>query len=551
MTETPPPLPDGGLLSVAFTESFNLATAATTYYSADGGVTWETIAEAPLGDRINVGSGYRITARDRDRYAITYGGRRVTTVTTDGGRTFRTTEPGANDPDIVWVGEQELLAFSETLVARSTDGGATWTELRDFYQRPLRGGNGHVSDGRGGLLFHAGGQVYRIALTGGAATLLRGFPGQVIANRDLVPVDDDVAYVSSDAGLYRTGDGGASWTPLEGDAALFRPLLGSPAGLWGFQTQNRDLYLSTDGGQTWSFNFDLPTSGFNPIQAMFRAGDTGLVVQLSGGTFVSYDDGATWTQREATGVRASDGLDYVGAASAGTWIYQNGQGNSLTFQVTQDSGRTFTSPGTFGNQQRGAGAAAAEGRLFATRSFFSDDGFATTESFADSTGFEDVNLRDVWFRNRRHGAYHDGDGQRGYTTFDGGRTWQRDNAMVPRAITFRDTATALAYDPVKGLFRFSDAPAWPEVRLPRGGVSSVRGAAFAKTVRAFPNPVAAGGTLCMGGGLEQAAAGLYDIAGRRQATVDVRRGCVDVPATLAAGLYVLRLQEGVARVVVR
>ena len=557
----------GGILAVELVGSFGLGTAASTYYSADAGRTWDTVATAaPWGDRINFSSGYSVAVRGRDRYAIRFQGRRDIVVTTDGGRTFATADPGVSQVgSLFWASETDLVAAGTVGVAVSIDGGATWRDADTYFTGAAGGPGLGTADGAGGLLLAYGAAVYRAPAGGGPVTALRRVPGSLAQFPEVVCVDSSLSYAYGGGELYRSRDAGATWSLIEGDPATYRPLVGSPAGAWAVRTTDRDLYRSTDGGDTWTLAFDLPTSGVNPVQAMFRAGESGLVVQLSSGTFVSYDDGATWTQRDAAGVRASDGIDYAGAADAGTWVYQFGQGNSLVYYVTRDSGATFTSPGTFGNQQRGAGAAAAEGRLFATRSFFSDDGFATTQSFADSTGFEDVNLRDVWFRNRRHGAYHDGDGQRGYTTFDGGRTWQRDDAMVPRAIDFRDTSTAIALDPVRGLFRFADGAPWREERLRTPGTSAVSASASAKTVRAFPNPVRAGGTVCFTGvnlrfgeslpqtGRDAGAPNVtvYALDGRRVGEAQAGAGCVRLPAALPEGVYHLRIgRAGVARVVV-
>ena len=555
-------VPDGqgGILAVEISGSFGLGDASSTYFSDDAGRTWDTVAtRAPWGDRINFGSGYTVAVRSRDRYAISFTGRRDIVVTTDGGRTFATVDPGVSSVSaLTWSSDTDLLAVGNT-AAVSRDAGSTWERDDDYFTGAPGGPTAAVRTGDGDLLLAFGAAVYRGPEGGGAATLLRSVPANLAQGAELVCADSTLLYAYSGADLYRSDDAGVNWTLVEGDAAEYRPLLGSPAGVWAVRTSDRDLYLSTDRGETWTLAYDLPTSGFNPVQSMFRAGETGLVVQLSSGTFVSYDDGATWAPRDATGARASDGLDYAGAAGEGTWIYQNGQGNTTAYYVTRDSGTTFTSPGTFGNQQRGAGAAAVSGRLFATPGSYSDDGGITWLSYSDSTGFEFPSLRDVWFRNRRHGAFHDGDGQRGLTTFDGGRTWQRDASMVPRVIDFRDTSTALAFDPTKGLFRFADGAPWGETRLPSAGISSATEEAFAKTVRVFPNPVARGGSLCLGEfdgsprmrSPENQHASLIAVDGRRAANLVLRGACVRLPENLNAGVYLLRVdRSGIARVVV-
>ena len=62
---------------------------------------------------------------------------------------------------------------------------------------------------------------------------------------------DDVIDAATDAGIYRSLDGGASWSLFEGTPP-------SDPSLW--MSRGRDLYHSVDGGRTWDFEATLPAA---------------------------------------------------------------------------------------------------------------------------------------------------------------------------------------------------------------------------------------------------------------------------------------------------
>ena len=107
------------------------------------------------------------------------------------------------------------------------------------------------------------------------------------------------------------------------------------------------------------------------------------------------------------------------------------------------------------------------------------------------------------------------------------------------------------------LYRFRFPTDTPVRTLVTAGTSSVRdaGGAFAKTLRAWPNPVHAGGVLRLegtGAGGSRAAR-LYGADGRYVGALTAEGGgaAVRLPAGLAPGVYVLHVGRAVARVVVR
>ncbi len=196
------------------------------------------------------------------------------------------------NPDIVWVGtgEQNSVRSSQfgDGVHRSDDGGATWRHMGLT-------GSRHV----GRILIH--------------------------------PDDPDIVYVAAlgslwgpneERGLYRTSDGGETWT------RLLRPSTytgvvevqmhpGNPELLFAatFQRERRmwsmvgggdegGLYRSDDGGDTWSrVGGGFPTSAVGRVGVTFCSGDPDTMyataVGPDGGTFRSTDGGRSWERRNA------------------------------------------------------------------------------------------------------------------------------------------------------------------------------------------------------------------------------------------------------------
>ena len=197
-----------------------------------------------------------------------------------------------SDPDVVWVGTGEQNSVrSSSLgdgVYRSEDGGVTWRHMG------LEGSR-HV----GRILVH--------------------------------PHDPDVVFVAAmgslwgpnpERGLFRTTDGGGSWTKVLGISDLtgvveIRMDPRSPDTLFAatFQRERRQwsmlgggdesgLYRSDDGGYSWrEVRGGFPTGPLGRIGIAFchSAPDTmyASAVGPEGGIFRSEDAGATWERRNS------------------------------------------------------------------------------------------------------------------------------------------------------------------------------------------------------------------------------------------------------------
>ncbi len=252
------------------------------------------------------------------------------------------------DPDVIWVGTGEAANRNSSGwgdgVWRTTDGGDTWDHL------------------------------------GLADT-------HHIAEIALHPTDPDVAYVASpghlwgydgDRGLFKTVNGGASWTRLGGGLPedsktgcteiIMQP--GNPEVLYaGFYHRLRQpatmvsggeqggLYKSTDGGATWRQLTNGLPAATGMIDVAIRHGDPRMVVAAieadqniafdgdrhasenppGPGIYISRDAGETWTYALRTNVRPF----YHGQVEVDPTdpdrIYSVGR----EFKVTKDGGETW------------------------------------------------------------------------------------------------------------------------------------------------------------------------------------------------------------------
>ncbi len=211
----------------------------------------------------------------------------------DTDRPFTSLVVSATDPDLVYVGTER------NGIVRSRDGGHTWERLRAG-------------------LRHSGGsypEVYDLAVAPGDGSVL------LAATSDSPgPLTGDVP--SAIAGVYRSVDGGASWTRANCglpsgsvtsvqvlDAAGRRAVVGVSAGTATFAplagtSFPGGVFLTTDGGGAWSpVQSTTSLAGFRFTQIR-RAAATGEVLTYarhpgapgqSGGFFRSTDQGASWS----------------------------------------------------------------------------------------------------------------------------------------------------------------------------------------------------------------------------------------------------------------
>ena len=180
--------------------------------------------------------------------------------TTDGGRTFRTlggiTHLDGLSVDLSDPNRRTLLAggHERSELFRSTDGGATWTNLAS----QLPAGIGFASQ----------------PLVLDAQTYLLGTLG------------------AEGAGVFRSTDGGSTWSQVSTNPVVGPPLRAQDQSIYWLIEGGRGLIRSTDNGATWTVVFGGSVLASHnlvelPDGRLAAVGRTHLVV--------SDDHGATWT----------------------------------------------------------------------------------------------------------------------------------------------------------------------------------------------------------------------------------------------------------------
>ncbi len=156
---------------------------------------------------------------------------------------------------------------------------------------------------------------------------------------------DHIIVGANTGGVWRTTDGGQSWTPL-GDyfsnlyvySVAIDP---SNSNNYIFGSNNGLIYKSTDSGATWNQLGDVGTSSVNRI--LIHPTDSNIMFATSqnGGIFKSTDGGANWS----TAVSDSRGYDLEFKPGDPSVVYASGN----SFHVSTDGGNTFTTIGGFPN----------------------------------------------------------------------------------------------------------------------------------------------------------------------------------------------------------
>ncbi len=204
-------------------------------------------------------------------YAGTYGVAR----STDGGETWVpilngpgpcvTVAVDPQTPSTLYVGTGYENFFEPSGVLRSTDGGETWAEI-----------NNGLTDADG-----TRSAIPALAIDPQTSTLYAAVEG------------------SDDRSLFRSTDGGDSWTVIDGaPAAVFALAIDpqTPSTLYAGNTNG--VFRSTDGGESWAeINHGIP-AGYFPVGALAidpQAPSTLYAGTPGDGIYRSTDGGDSWT----------------------------------------------------------------------------------------------------------------------------------------------------------------------------------------------------------------------------------------------------------------
>jgi photosystem II stability/assembly factor-like uncharacterized protein len=319
------------------------AVAGGVWKTTDAGATWlpltdgtpissvGALAIAPSNPNvIYVGAGEAAPRGD-----ITYGDGVYRSV--DGGRTWShlgledTRQIGAliidpKNPDIVLVAAlgHAFGPNRERGVYRTTDGGRSWTKV--LYHDDQSGAIDVTFDPNDSHIVYAalwqarrlpwnfssggpGSGLYRS--TDGGVTWTRlsgnGLPAGILGriHVSVSAADSRRIYAMIEAehgGVYRSDDGGAHWQRVNDDGRLtqrawyFSTILADPKHVDTVYAENTGLFRSTDGGRTFNL---LPARHGDHHGVWIDPTDPDRIIEASdGGASVSFDGGKSWTTQD-------------------------------------------------------------------------------------------------------------------------------------------------------------------------------------------------------------------------------------------------------------
>ncbi len=284
-----------------------------------------------------------------------------------------------------------------------------------------------------------------------AAPLLAGWQPTALATAHIagvtmVPAAPYTLYAAGD-GVYRSDDGGVSWTPLTTAfsaaevqvAPSNRQVLYAATGEGCASGAPGTLWRSADGGATWQ-----PRTG-GPASLVVSATDAGDLLGIGcTGVYRSGDGGQHWTLLPGSGVPNFDGHLLVGGRNDPAYLYAvfASEGGTPAIARSTDGGQTWQTQVLA--DWPGPGDLAVDPQDARQVSFVSFAGYAVST--------------------------------------DAGATWTARNTGLPRAGTFYQLST-VAHDPAtgtwylgsgdptqpRGVFQRRATPAWTAVAPAPGG----------------------------------------------------------------------------------
>ncbi|HZK99836.1 MAG TPA: hypothetical protein VFC47_08040 [Caulobacteraceae bacterium] len=316
------------------------AASGGVWKTIDAGSTWKPIFDgqpiASIGAIAVAASNpnviYAGTGEGALRGDITYGDGVYKSV--DGGKTWvnvglkDTRQIGAliidpTNPDIVLVAAigHAFGSNAERGVFRTTDGGRTWTKV--LYQDDRTGAIDVTFDPHDPRIAYAalwqvrrqpwnfssggpGSGLYRSADGGATWTRLsgNGLPDGILGRIDVAvsAADSKRVYAmieAKDGGLFRSDDAGATWRRINQDGRLrqrawyFSKIYADPKSVDTVYALNTGMLRSTDGGTT--FNLVSATHGDHHALWIDPGNPSSLINANDGGASISLDAGKTWS----------------------------------------------------------------------------------------------------------------------------------------------------------------------------------------------------------------------------------------------------------------
>lgn len=297
----------------------------TLYKSTDGGQTLAQVADVGGVNQLAVSpNNYSVLAAaspDGNLYLTADGFANVTPVAGIGEAGATLTSVAFGSEDTIWVG---TAANGEGRLYSSTDNGVTWTEIpratlnpkadtdvTSIFVDPADASGNTVYVGYADVfneVFDAAADSYLLKTTDGGA----GWTALHVANMDstlkILGREDDSLFVGSGALLYRSDDGGGTWTDISppermADGAIYMAMDNETLYVPSFI--GTGIFKSTDNGATWTNH----TNGLKNVSVSLLAVPrnpgfgTLYAASVNGeGTFRTTDNGETWTNTVFNGI---------------------------------------------------------------------------------------------------------------------------------------------------------------------------------------------------------------------------------------------------------
>jgi photosystem II stability/assembly factor-like uncharacterized protein len=207
------------------------------------------------------------------------------------------------------------------LIGKTNDGGKTWEFSSGILSTHPRA-NGlkiealHFFDKDNGVAAADGGKIYLTADGGENWGEVRRFTGPTDYLFDLHFLDESTGWAAGLAGLFRTTDGGETWSRLtdrgkrlEGRAVTFV----DESNGW-IVGQHGVVMTTTDGGRSWrEVEIPLPAQERPDLWDVFFEGQRGWIAGAEGTLLHTRDGGRTWAARPLgiEGVRSAPKLERI------------------------------------------------------------------------------------------------------------------------------------------------------------------------------------------------------------------------------------------------
>jgi photosystem II stability/assembly factor-like uncharacterized protein len=264
----------------------------------------------------------------------------------------------AVNSNVAWSAGGRLPAPFRPLVVRTTDGGTTWADVTGNLPTPGPGPTGSwwdrlsitAVDADRAWLANWDGQIYATT-NGGSTWSQQTYPVKQSLSMDGIWFfDDSNGYALGEPRegnqfvVLRTSNGGMDWIHVLNEPVRVPGDVGASNSLWAtdpdhvwFGTHG-GLWRTTDGGSSWSFG---TFRGIGAVAISFRDSSTGLIGTSLGSFGRSLDGGATWEQ---IGTLANSGMSVCYApGSRSAWLVNpdgpyrtDDDGSSLSHQPTSD-----------------------------------------------------------------------------------------------------------------------------------------------------------------------------------------------------------------------